>query len=102
MQMTKQLYFTKVIHNLRICNDCKFKIFTFEINNYGILGKISRRNKIIIGNKILEQAQQFNYLGYDISHISDKDINKKLVRYQKMVHPKNTENNLTRYTVEIL
>jgi hypothetical protein len=43
------------------------------------------RSKICINNKILKQQNTFNYLGYNISHEGEKDLNIKAANFVKVL-----------------
>lgn len=45
-------------------------------------GKNPVRSKILVNGNILEQVSHFNYLGCDISFKYEKDIEKKVNRFQ--------------------
>jgi hypothetical protein len=36
------------------------------------------RSKIGINNRIMEEMNTFNYLGYNLSCVGEKDLNKKM------------------------
>jgi len=46
-------------------------------------GRDEVRTKIVIDNKIIEQANSFNYLGNMISYEKELDIDNKLHNYLK-------------------
>jgi hypothetical protein len=45
-------------------------------------GKYPVRTKTVIGNHVLEEARNFNYLGCDVSYNQDEDVMNKLLRFQ--------------------
>jgi hypothetical protein len=45
-------------------------------------GKLNISSKIVLENTILEQVQQFNYLGCETSFIQERDINNKIKKFQ--------------------
>lgn len=63
-----------IFYNLTISAN-KTKIMAFK-------GKNPVRSKIIVNGNILEQVSHFNYLGCDISFNYEKDIEKKVNRFQ--------------------
>jgi hypothetical protein len=44
-------------------------------------GKNIQRAKIVIDNKIIEQVTSFNYLGNQISNLTETDMDQKLHKY---------------------
>jgi hypothetical protein len=49
------------------------------------VGMNSLGAKIMIHGKIIEQVNSFNYLGCNLSHISPKDFDNKLIKFQQLV-----------------
>jgi hypothetical protein len=48
-------------------------------------GKYSIRSKIILNNKsITEKVSNFNYLGCNVTHKYDEDLNDKLSKFQNI------------------
>ena len=63
------------IYNMEISID-KSKVMDF-------LAKQPMHSKISINNQILEQVEQFNYLGYQITYEKEKDLNEKIMKFIK-------------------
>lgn len=61
--------------NMEISTD-KSKVMAF-------LGKEPVRSKICINNKIIEQVKNFSYLGYQISYEEEKDLNEKIIKFNR-------------------
>jgi hypothetical protein len=50
-----------------------------------LLGQHPTQSKIVVEKKILEQVNTFNYLGCNLSHESKKDLQEKIIKFQKIV-----------------
>ncbi|KAJ4434293.1 hypothetical protein ANN_22845 [Periplaneta americana] len=48
-------------------------------------GQDPDRSKIIHNNQCLEQVQNFNYLGCEISYQNEKDVNKKITKFTQIL-----------------
>lgn len=55
----------------------KTKVMAFQGTNH-------KRCKIVIDNKSIEQVNNFNYLGFNVSYCQKNDINMKLNRFYNM------------------
>jgi hypothetical protein len=69
-------YFITLEYNLEISSS-KPKLMAFE-------GKHQRRSKIVIDNKIIQQASHFDFLSCDVSYNYDVDLQTKLNKFQYM------------------
>jgi hypothetical protein len=67
----------------KIIKKSDMKISLSKTKAMGFCGENIERVKLEIEEKIIEQASNFNYLGYLISNYAN-DISKKLQRYNKM------------------
>jgi hypothetical protein len=47
-------------------------------------GRDPTRTKIVINNKIIEQVNTFNYLGYLVSYEKEKGIDDKITKFLKI------------------
>lgn len=63
-------------YNMSI-SEKKTKAMAFEGTNH-------KRCKIMINNKLIEQVNNFNYLGFNVSYCQKNDINIKLNRFYNM------------------
>ena len=68
----------------------KAKEFNLEIATnktkvFGFVGTDHLRTKIIINDKILEQVNQFNYLGCSISYHCSNDVEFKLANFLQLM-----------------
>lgn len=60
------------------------EISTSKTHIMAFCGKDPVRSKIVVENQVLNQVSNFNYLGNDISYNYDRDVEKKLSRFQLM------------------
>jgi hypothetical protein len=68
-----------------IANKYNLKISAKETIVLAFVGMNSLRAKIMINGKIIEQVNSFNYLGCNLSHISPKDFDNKLIKFQQLI-----------------
>jgi transcription initiation factor TFIIIB Brf1 subunit/transcription initiation factor TFIIB len=68
----------KAVHKLnQIITEYGLTISVQKTKSMAYKGRDCIRSKIVIGNKIIEQVNSFNYLGNLISHENEKDIDNK-------------------------
>jgi hypothetical protein len=67
-----------------MCKDYNLKIPTDKTKIMAFKGKCLVRSKTEIGGSILEQVKQFNYLGCELSLDDEKDVDKKINRFQRI------------------
>ena len=60
------------------------KIYSDKTKTMAFIGKRTLRCKTVIDNKIIEQVNSFNYLGTNISHLINEDINTKLNKFGRI------------------
>jgi hypothetical protein len=48
------------------------------------LGKVNLRTKILINNKTIEQANNFNYLGHTITETNNRDLGITMSRFNPL------------------
>jgi hypothetical protein len=66
------------VHKLnQIITEYGLTISVQKTKSMAYKGRDCIRSKIVIGNKIIEQVNSFNYLGNLLSHDNEKDIDNK-------------------------
>jgi hypothetical protein len=69
----------------QLSNNYNFNISTTKIKVMAFQGKYPIRSKIILNNKsITEKVSNFNYLGCNVTHKYDEDLNDKLSKFQNI------------------
>jgi hypothetical protein len=64
---------------------CNLEIATNKTKVFGFVGTDHLRTKIIINDEILEQVNQFNYLGCSISYQYSNDVEFKLAKFLQFI-----------------
>jgi hypothetical protein len=73
------------VHHLnQVCNQYNFKISLEKTKIMAFWGKHPIQSKIVLQDQSLEQVSYLNYLGCEISKENDRDIDKKLERFQML------------------
>ncbi|KAJ4434368.1 hypothetical protein ANN_22927 [Periplaneta americana] len=68
-----------------ILKDFGMEISAQKSKVMAFLGQDPVRSKIIHNNQCLEQVQNFNYLGCEISYQNEKDVNKKITKFTQIL-----------------
>jgi hypothetical protein len=68
-----------------IVNKYNLKMSAKKTKVLAFVGINSLRAKIMINGKIIEQVNSFNYLGCNLFHISPKDFDNKLIKFQQLI-----------------
>lgn len=69
----------------KILKDFGMEISAQKSKVMAFLGQDPVRSKIIHNNQCLEQVQNFNYLGCEISYQNEKDVNKKITKFTQIL-----------------
>jgi predicted DNA-binding protein YlxM (UPF0122 family) len=71
-----------------IANKYNLKMSAKKTKVLAFVGMNSLRAKIMINGQIIEQVNSFNYL-HTFSHISPKDFDNKLIKFQQLTNQEN-------------
>ncbi|KAJ4440460.1 hypothetical protein ANN_08601 [Periplaneta americana] len=74
----------RLVYNFnQMAKSFNMKISTDKSELMAFLGNEPVRSKICINNKIIEQIKNFSYLGYQISYEEEKDLNEKIIKFNR-------------------
>ncbi|KAJ4448800.1 hypothetical protein ANN_00191, partial [Periplaneta americana] len=77
-------YLQRLVYNFnQMAESFNMEISTDKSKVMAFLGKEPVRSKICISNKIIEQVKNFSYLGYQISYEEEKDLNEKIIKFNR-------------------
>ena len=70
--------------NSRISNDFWLQIFTLKNKVMVFHGADPSGVKIVVDGSVLEKVSNFEYLGQNVSYVANKDVVKKLHKFNRM------------------
>ncbi|KAJ4431805.1 hypothetical protein ANN_20410 [Periplaneta americana] len=76
----------RLVYNFnQMAESFNMEISTDNSKVMAFLGKEPVRSKIFINNKIIEQVKNFRYLGYQTSYEEEKDLNEKIIKFNRAI-----------------